>query len=150
MIKDSPSSSPRLLGYLGLLPVIAPTLLLIFDPHHSLVWSHLLLSYAAIILVFVGALHWAFAMTIHALSPIQRRFAFIWSVIPSLVAWASLFINTFFASVLLAIFFILNLLKDKELSKIVIFPGWYLPLRSRLTFVVVTCLTMTAVWSKFF
>ena len=107
MMKDK-AFIPKLLGYLGLLPVIVPTVLLFLDKHHPAIWAHFIITYAAIILSFVGALHWAFAMTIHQASKLDKQFSFIWSVIPSLIAWLSLLINHLFASILLAIFFILN------------------------------------------
>lgn len=147
MIKNNPFL-PRLLGYLGLLPIIAPTLLLFLDSGHSAIWSHFLITYAAIILSFIGALHWAFAMTINKLSEMDRKLTFIWSVIPSIIAWISLSMNDYFALLLLAIFFILNLIKDKRLAKSVDLPDWYLPLRSNLTYAVTTCLTIAAIHSK--
>jgi hypothetical protein len=45
------------LGYLGLLPFVIPTLLLGFDAPHTALWLHFLMTYAAVILSFVGALH---------------------------------------------------------------------------------------------
>ncbi len=139
---------PKLLGYLGLLPVIVPTVLLFLDKHHPAIWAHFIITYAAIILSFVGALHWAFAMTIHQASKLDKQFSFIWSVIPSLIAWLSLLINHLFASILLAIFFILNLAKDKNLAKKFDLPEWYLSLRTRLTFIVTICLVVAATHFK--
>lgn len=148
MIKDNSSFAPKLLGYLGLVPFITTTSLLFLDKGHPALWSHLLISYAAVILSFVGALHWAFAMTINKSSQFERQLGFIWSVIPSLVAFISLFINEFFALILISIFFMLNLLKDKKLQKSIDLPCWYLPLRSNLTLVVISCLAISAFHSK--
>ena len=147
MMKDK-AFIPKLLGYLGLLPVIVPTVLLFLDKHHPAIWAHFIITYAAIILSFVGALHWAFAMTIHQASKLDKQFSFIWSVIPSLIAWLSLLINHLFASILLAIFFILNLAKDKNLAKKFDLPEWYLSLRTRLTFIVTICLVVAATHFK--
>lgn len=148
MNKDNDEFLPKLLGYLGLLPFITTTFLLYMDSDHSEAWSHLLISYAAVILSFVGAIHWAFAMTINKVNQFERRIAFIWSVIPSLVAWVSLFINEFFALIIISLFFILNLIKDKKSLKTVDLPNWYLPMRSHLTYVVTTCLTISAFHSE--
>lgn len=147
MMKDK-AFIPKLLGYLGLLPVIVPTVLLFLDKHHPAIWAHFIITYAAIILSFVGALHWAFAMTIHQASKLDKQFSFIWSVIPSLIAWLSLLINHLFASILLAIFFILNLAKDKNLAKKFDLPEWYLSLRTRLTYIVTICLVVAAIHFK--
>jgi len=145
MMTDKNSFLPKLLGYMGLLPMIVPTILLFLDRNHSVIWSHWLITNAAIILTFVGALHWAFAMTVNKLSEIERRLAFIWSVIPALIAWVALFMNTFYGSILLAIFFILNLARDKKIPKNAGLPVWYLPLRSKLTYTVTTCLLVAAI-----
>ena len=148
MIKDQVFFLPKLLGYLGLLPFIASTLLLFLDSGHSAIWSHFLITYAAIILSFIGALYWAFAMTINQLSEIDRKLAFIWSVISSIIAWISLFMNESFALILLVIFFILNLAKDKRLPRNADLPEWYLPLRLNLTYIVTTCLAFAAIHSN--
>lgn len=148
MMTDKNSFLPKLLGYMGLLPMIAPTILLFFEGYHSIIWSHWLITYAAIILTFVGALHWAFAMTVNKLSETEKRLTFIWSVIPALIAWIAIFINAFYGSILLAIFFVLNLAMDKKIPKNAGLPSWYLPLRSRLTYTMTTCLLLAAIQSK--
>ena len=61
---EEPTFFARSLGYLGLLPFVVPTLLLGYDAPHTALWLHFLMTYAAVILSFVGALHWAFAMTL--------------------------------------------------------------------------------------
>jgi hypothetical protein len=42
-----------------------------------------LVNYGAVILSFVGALHWGFAMTAQDMKAEQRSGRFIWSVIPA-------------------------------------------------------------------
>ena len=148
MTTDKNSFLPMLLGYMGLIPMITPTILLFLEGNHSVMWSHWLTAYAAVILTFVGALHWAFAMTVNKLSETERRLTFIWSVIPALIAWIALFINAFYGSILIAIFFVLNLAMDKKIPKNSGLPSWYLPLRSRLTYTMMTCLLLAAIQSK--
>ncbi len=134
---------PKILGYLGLLPFVLPTFFLFYDYHHLDMWRHFLITYAAIILSFVGALHWSFAMLLHDLPQNKQRWSFIWSVIPSILAWIALSIPQFYSFFLLAAFFILNLIKDKALSKIVELPNWYISLRHNLTFVAASCLLVS-------
>lgn len=148
MMLDKTSFLPKLLGYMGLLPIIAPTILLFVDGNRSVIWSHWLINYAAIILTFVGALHWAFAMTVNKLSERDKSLTFMWSVIPALVAWVALFMNAFYASLLLSIFFIINLTQDKKLPKNSGLPLWYIPMRSRLTYILTTCLLLAAIHSR--
>ena len=50
-------------------------------------WSDAMLGYGAVILSFIGALHWGVAMCATGLDPAQRRRAFLWSVAPALLAW---------------------------------------------------------------
>ena len=140
MKKHHISKMPKLLGYLGLLPFIVPTVFLFFDDSHLDMWRHFLLSYGAVILSFVGALHWSFAMLLHELPINKQRWSFFWSVIPSLVAWMSLSIPKFYGFILLTAFFAIALIRDKQLSDKVELPAWYTPLRRNLTIVAMTCL----------
>lgn len=135
--------TPKLLGYLGLIPFISSTGLLILNQHHSAIWQHFLLTYGAVILSFVGALHWSFAMLL-GLSTGQQRGLFIWSIIPSLAAWVSLSISAFQGFILLTLFFGIALLRDKQLHEYVDLPNWYLPLRINLTVVAMVCLSTAA------
>ena len=99
-----PNPVPRsvaLLGYGGLLPflVLAPASLV--DPHHARIWSNALFAYGAVILTFVGALHWGFAMTLGDLSASRRTRCFVWSVVPALLAWAAFLFSPMLTSILL-------------------------------------------------
>ena len=51
-----------LLGYGGLLPFIATAFGSVLDGAHAALWLDALHAYGAVILSFVGALHWGFAM----------------------------------------------------------------------------------------
>ena len=55
--------------------------------HRAHRWGTALLAYGAVILSFVGALHWGFAMALGGLSDRERTHRFVWSVVPSLLAW---------------------------------------------------------------
>lgn len=144
MKKHYISTMPKLLGYFGLLPFIVPTIFLFFDHGHINMWRHFLLSYAAIILSFVGALHWSFAMLLHELPINKQRWSFLWSVVPSLVAWVSLSIPKLYGFVLLTVFFAFALIRDRQLWNLVELPAWYMPLRRNLTVVAMTCLLIAA------
>ena len=144
MIKNHILTIPKLLGYFGLLPFIVPTVFLFFDHSHLDMWRHFLLSYAAVILSFVGALHWSFAMLLHELPINKQRWSFLWSVVPSLVAWISLSIPKFYGFMLLAMFFAIALIRDKQLFDNAELPSWYMPLRRNLTVVAMTCLLIAA------
>lgn len=131
------------LGYGGLLPFVALALACVLDG--AVPWRFALLSYGALILAFVGALHWGVALSANALSERQRNACFIWSIVPALLAWATFFMAPGVASALLAAGFGAHYLQDRQLARHAGLPPWYLPLRLRLT--VVACLSLLAAGS---
>lgn len=144
---QSPDPSPTLapprlvawLGYGGLLPFAA----LAAAPWAGLLPRELaaqaLVAYGAVILSFVGALHWAFAMTLPVDGP-QRERLFAWSVVPALIAWPALMLPAAGAVPLLVAGFAAHYLQDRRLAAPGGLPAWYLPLRLRLSAVASLCL----------
>lgn len=128
------------LGYGGLLPFVFLTLAGLLDRDHGPLWSDALNAYGAIILSFVGALHWGFAMSLRGLNDSQRSAAFIWSVVPALLAWPALLMPAILAAPLLIAGFVANSLRDRHLGRQAELPAWYLPLRFRLSGVACVCL----------
>ncbi len=131
---NSPSPDPlrraaAWLGYGGLIPfiVLAPASLL--DHHHGWTWSDALYGYGAIILSFVGALHWGFAMSAPGLDESRRVRCLVWSVVPALIAWPALLRAPAGAAALLVFGFVAHYLLDRRLARHLAFPGWYLPWR---------------------
>lgn len=139
-----PSTFASTLGYLGLLPFIIPDILLVYDESHAALWLDILITYAAVILSFVGALHWAFAMTLPELSLQQRRWGFAWSIIPAMVAWVSLVVAGFDGLLIMAVFFVANFLQDYFVAKNAYLPYWYMRLRFHLSLVATSCLLIAA------
>jgi hypothetical protein len=143
MADENPVALPRTvawLGYGGLIPflVLMPASLL--DHHHGAVWSDALYAYGAIILSFIGALHWGLAMSLPELTERQRSAWFAWSVVPALIAWPAVLFSPPLAAPLLVVGFIAHYLQDRRLARQATLPGWYLPLRLRLSSVAVVCL----------
>lgn len=132
------------LGYGGLMPFLALAALASLDPHHPVVWSDALVGYGAVILSFVGALHWGVAMSVPDLDPVRRRRAFVWSVVPALLAWPATLLAGTIAPLLLVVGFVLCFVQDKSLAGVAGLPVWYLPLRLRLTLVASSCLLLNA------
>ena len=122
------------LGYLGILPFILGFILLFSADYAALALSGIL-NYAAIILTFVGAIHWG-----RALSTCNPRLLNV-SIIPSLVAWCALFMSPEYAIPLLIVGFVLLFAFDyRQYLK---FP-WFQRLRMRLT--VSVCGLMALSW----
>ena len=96
------------LGYGGLLPFLLPALIAPFDAAHGSVWLEIQRAYGAIILSFVGALHWAFAMQ-PGIADDDRHRHFIWSVVPALIGWLALILPAFTGLLLLLLGVLLSL-----------------------------------------
>ena len=127
----------KTLGYAGLAPFIVFSIgtwltLPVMANAHSV-----LLTYAAIILSFMGAIHWGLAMAQNSrIATIQLGA----SVLPALLGWLALLIPMLYGYGLLAICFIVLLIADKYASGKGLLPDWYLPMRMVLTTVVVLSL----------
>lgn len=134
-----------LLGYGGLLPFIGLALLIPFSLDYRPLLAVALVNYGAVILSFVGALHWGFAMTVQDMGAEQRRDRLIWSVIPALIAWIATLLPMPLGCLLLVIGFFVHLRQDRQLLRVMSLPAWYLPMRLRLTLVASVCLLVTAI-----
>jgi hypothetical protein len=97
---------------------------------------------------FVGALHWAFAMTLPELDTEQRVVRFVWSVIPALLAWTALLLPPLLAATLLIAGFVVHYLQDRRLDSLSNLANWYLPMRLRLSSVACICLAASGYWGS--
>lgn len=79
----------RSLGYAGLIPFAVLTALLLFAPEAAPGADRLLAGYGAVILAFLGALHWGWTLA-GGDSALSTPAALSWGVIPGLVGWLSL------------------------------------------------------------
>jgi hypothetical protein len=137
-------SPARELGLAGLVPfvVLAATTWLAVPEWHARTHDALL-GYGAVILSFMGAVHWGLAMA----GPRGRERA--WqlglSVVPALLGWLALLlpVGALAYSVLLVAFAALCLV-DTRATKAKLAPAWYPALRVPLTTVVVACLIAAA------
>ncbi|MCW2310649.1 DUF3429 domain-containing protein [Rhodoferax antarcticus] len=130
------------LGYGGLIPFLALAGASWLDPAHSATWVPGLLAYGAVILSFVGALHWAFAMTHPQLQGVPSHPLYLWSVVPSLLGWAALMLVPKAGAILLIAGLLAHYRQDLRLARMIELPVWYLPLRLRLSVVACLCLTV--------
>jgi hypothetical protein len=140
----APPAHVAALGYGGLLPFAGLALLAWADAPRAAFWSEALVGYGAVILAFVGALHWGIALGAAALDAAARRRAFVWSVVPALLAWPATLLAGAAAAALLVSGFVLHLAQDRSLAGPAALPAWYLPLRTRLTLVACACLLLDA------
>lgn len=129
------------LGYGGLLPFLLLATASLLDRNHGALLNQALAAYGAIILSFIGALHWGLAMTLPGLNERQRSAWYAWSVAPALIAWPAMLLSPRMAAPLLIAGFIAHYLQDRRLAGQAMLPGWYLPLRLRLSTVACICLS---------
>jgi uncharacterized membrane protein len=145
---DHPPSVVAMLGYGGLIPFLGLAALPWMAPIHASLWQQAQLTYAAVILSFVGALHWGFAMLAPDLTIRTRTAAYVWSVVPALLAWAALLLPARIGSLVLILIFLAHYGLDRSLSRAMTLPAWYLPMRWRLTAVAVLSIAAGGLFSR--
>jgi len=108
-------------------------------------------GYGAVILAFVGALHWGHALlrreqAIEAgrVSSPGTDLAFLCSVLPALIGWVALQVPFVPALGLLGMGFIAQFALDAHLARALALPAGFLPLRLRLTAAVLICLLVAS------
>jgi hypothetical protein len=129
-----------LLGLAGLLPFVVGALAS-FDGGPLGRWApSALLAYAAVILSFLGGVHWGLAMA--AERPSWLRYGA--SVVPALLGWTALLLGGRLAFLLLVASFASLLAYDLGAVRAGEAPAWYPRLRWPLTLVVALCLLLAA------
>ncbi len=152
-LRATSPSTAAWLGYSGLLPFVVLALGILADNQQATLFSAALIAYGAVILSFVGALHWGFAMALGEFNTEsghrRRSESLLWSVVPALLAWPALLVPTAPASALLIAGFIAHYGQDRRLAAFARLPAWYLPMRLRLTVFACLCLAtgaLATVW----
>ncbi len=130
------------LGYAGLVPFVASAVALGIAPprlHGFVLYS--LLTYGAVILSFMGAVHWGLAMRDDGVSsPVQLAL----SVVPALVGWVSLALAPMTSFVVLIVAFAALYVGDRRAVRLGLAPTWYPRLRLPLTVIVIVSLVVSA------
>ena len=127
------------IGYVGLIPFFVSAALMWHPTWRGLAHASLL-AYAAVILSFLGAVHWGIAMSGPGGVPNRH---YVWSVLPALAAWCFALLPPPYSLPLLALAFLTWWLQERTLFTHLL-PAWYMRLRDRLTLAVVTLVVI--VW----
>jgi hypothetical protein len=128
------------LSYGGLLPFVICIVGIYFGSKELSSYSMIgFVSYGAVILSFVGAVHWGFLLKSDSIQ--RQELLLSISVLPGLIAWLALISPVSVALFILAAAYPLLLIYEKksELNKIL--PVWYISMRVKLTSIV-TVLTL--------
>ncbi|MDD2750930.1 MULTISPECIES: DUF3429 domain-containing protein [Acidithiobacillus] len=126
----------KILGWAGIIPLILANLG--FWKGYGVVALTLGNMYAAIILGFLGAIHWGLAMNREHSD--DAPMLMMWSVIPALWGFFALWWSAPVALALLILGFIAQWFADYRINKRLNLPNWFLPLRSGLTAAVISLL----------
>lgn len=133
------------LGYLGLLPFYGALVGIWLEQGDvgQASWR-ILIGYAAVILSFVGAVHWGLALNAPAHLTRLGPGALTWSVLPALIAAAVLVFDLRggAAMLVLAAGFSGQFVADRRAQRTGLCPEWYLTLRGRLTAAVLAALLL--------
>ncbi|KAG1674417.1 hypothetical protein FOA52_012944 [Chlamydomonas sp. UWO 241] len=144
---------PKLLGFAGIIPFLVLTP----GVASSLGFPELVddvaagqVAYGALIVAFLGAVHWGIAMTSTlsgARAALAQRERYIWSVFPSLAVWPALMMEPAPGSLCIAFLLGICYMSDRAYASTGSLPPWYLTLRGYLT--VTATLSMLATSTYF-
>lgn len=103
--------------------------------------GNVLIAYAAIILSFLGGIQWGGAVALAESAPKSAQTMWLLSVVPSLLAWAMLFVPGSGARVIVTIcLFAFVWVIDALLHLQKLIPNWFFRLRTLITGIVITSL----------
>jgi hypothetical protein len=126
---NAPTPLALRLGYAGLLPfVLGAALIWIVRADVLPYVSALLAGYAAVIVSFLGGVHWGFAFR----QPTPPNALVAWGVVPSLVAWVGVVMPAYAGLVVLGLMLVACYLVDRRVYPVEGAATW-LTLRFRLT-----------------
>lgn len=136
--------SAAVLGWAGVLPFAGLSAVVHFDFNGlGASCEPLLIAYGAVILSFMGGVHWGLAMQESMVndSNIQSSHLAL-SVVPALVGWLAIIVTTPTALVMLALAFLVLLIVDMVWASGRCAPAWYGRLRLQLSSAVLLCLVV--------
>jgi len=118
-----------ILGWGGVIPFVAAALAFHFGPPLAAIYAlHAGTIYGAVIITFIGAVHWGLALTRG-----DGQIWYVWSVIPSLLMAVVLFVAPAFRPPLLLAGLALVWGVDFLATRKAVLPLWYMRLRHGLT-----------------
>ena len=142
----------NILGYSGTIPFISLAVILLLDassttpaasgPAASGLAASALHLYGAIILSFLGGLHWGRIACNPDIKPSDKWFL-IYSVIPSLMGWSSYLLSDIWqgAALMLIAGFIISYVIDIRFIRLGAWQSWMKPLRTNLN--LIACFSLT-------
>ena len=120
----------KLIGFGGLIPFVGCAVLMYAgNTGAGIIALFASAVYGAVILSFVGAVHWGLAMRAD-----RSPYWYVWSVTPAIMGWLAIVLLDIKISLLaLAIAFTLAWSVDRQASLRGLIPAWYMQMRHILT-----------------
>jgi hypothetical protein len=140
LLPDVPAPA-AVLGLAGVIPFVAGALGSFWPGALGALATAALLAYGAVILSFLGGIHWGLA--IGRGDPSYPRLGV--GVVPSLLGWVALLLGGGAGLLLLAAAFVAVLWLDVQLTRDGMAPAWFPRLRAVLTAAVALCLLVALV-----
>lgn len=135
----------RILVYAGMVPFIGGFLISLFGAPANLTLEVAMLAfkaYAAVILSFLGGVHWGMALTVT--DPSEQQRSLIISVVPAIIGVVAVLLSAGPAFAVLAIAFLAQGIFDVFVFRKLRKGGWYARLRLEVTAIVVVLLALSA------
>ncbi|MEM8703235.1 MAG: DUF3429 domain-containing protein [Pseudomonadota bacterium] len=130
------------LGTTGAIPFVVTAIVAAFGPQDWSAWAAQALAYyGAVILSFLGGIHWGLAISNNGPTRISAV-RLCWSVVPSLIAWGALLLPLFFGLMVLTAAFGLVLFVDTRAGTRAVVPSWFPGLRTALSVAVIASLPL--------
>ena len=140
----------RWLGLLGAVPFVTMTVVAVTDISSGVDNIGVgLRAYGALILSFLGGIQWGLAIRNSDGNARTRQgltMMLFLSIVPSLIGWTAVLVEELLGLGLLIVGFALVLIADVRMVNRGMGPRWHLRLRYPLTAVVISCLTITALY----
>lgn len=141
---DARTSQPPawawILGLAGLIPFVMCAAMQWYGPPGWRMLAGLaLLSYGAVIVSFLGGIHWGLAMRA---SPVPTL-RLIWGVMPSLLGWSAVLLDSPWGPGVLALTLLVCFAVDRSVYRTLGLSAW-LPLRATLTLVATASVVLGA------
>lgn len=112
------------------------------SPGHASLALNAMLGYGAVILSFLGGVHWGRALA-PDLAPRPGVARLLWAVTPALIGWGAMFAGQIYAVLVIYIVaYTLAFFVDIKAVNVGMFPAWYGRLRKFLSIGVLACLLL--------
>lgn len=129
----------RLVGLGACLPFVICAVGIWFAPETVYFWFFdWLLTYGAVFLGFLGAVHFGAAMT----QNLGTWRPFVWSVVPALIGWLALLMNPVPAFSCLAFGYVAAFFADQKAVRTGLLPPLYMSLRKPMTLLALSAMTL--------